>query len=140
MENKLRIFDLAERQLDLYPNLVMLSNKVNGNWIPLTTTEFLRQVNAISKGLIELGIKPTEKVGLIAESSVEWHIVDFAIQQIGAVVAAIYPNITDADYQYIFNDAEVRVVIVSSKTLYQRIVNLKDSIYTLKLYRMLYKA
>lgn len=132
MEEKLRIFDLADRQLELYPNLAMFSSKMNGDWKALTTREFLNQVNAISKGLIELGVKPNEKVGLIAESGIQWHIVDFAIQQIGAVVVAIYPNITDADYQYIFNDAEIRVAIVSSKNLYQRIVNLKDSIYTLK--------
>ncbi|MEN5235099.1 AMP-dependent synthetase/ligase [Sphingobacterium faecium] len=132
MEQKLRIFDLIDRQLELYPNLAMFSSKIKGDWKALTTTEFLNQVNTISKGLIELGVKPNEKVGLIAESGIQWHIVDFAIQQIGAVVVAIYPNITDADYQYIFNDAEIRVAIVSTKSLYQRIVNLKDSIYTLK--------
>lgn len=132
MEEKLRIFDLAERQLELYPDLTMFSNKINGEWETITTQEFLDKVQAIAKGLITLGVKPNEKVGLIAESSVEWHIIDFAIQQIGAVVVAIYPNITDADYQYIFNDAEIRVAIVSTKSLYQRIVNLKDSIYTLK--------
>jgi long-chain acyl-CoA synthetase len=132
MEQKLRIFDLIDRQLELYPNLAMFSSKTKGDWKALTTTEFLNQVNTISKGLIELGVKPNEKVGLIAESGIQWHIVDFAIQQIGAVVVAIYPNITDADYQYIFNDAEIRVAIVSTKSLYQRIVNLKDSIYTLK--------
>ena len=132
MEQKLRIFDLIDRQLELYPNLAMFSSKTKGCWKALTTTEFLNQVNTISKGLIELGVKPNEKVGLIAESGIQWHIVDFAIQQIGAVVVAIYPNITDADYQYIFNDAEIRVAIVSTKSLYQRIVNLKDSIYTLK--------
>ncbi|WP_447766918.1 AMP-dependent synthetase/ligase [Sphingobacterium faecium] len=132
MEQKLRIFDLIDRQLELYPNLAMFSSKTKGDWKALTTTEFLNHVNTISKGLIELGVKPNEKVGLIAESGIQWHIVDFAIQQIGAVVVAIYPNITDADYQYIFNDAEIRVAIVSTKSLYQRIVNLKDSIYTLK--------
>lgn len=132
MEQKLRIFDLADRQLELYPNLAMFSSKTDGDWNALTTSEFVSKVNAISKGLIELEVKPNEKVGLIAESGIHWHIVDFAIQQIGAVVVAIYPNITDADYQYIFNDAEIRVTIVSTKSLYQRIVNLKDSIYTLK--------
>lgn len=132
MEQKLRIFDLADRQLELYPNLAMFSSKTDGDWNALTTSEFVSKVNGISKGLIELGVKPNEKVALIAESGIHWHIVDFAIQQIGAVVVAIYPNITDADYQYIFNDAEIRVTIVSTKSLYQRIVNLKDSIYTLK--------
>ncbi|MFV0229805.1 AMP-binding protein [Empedobacter falsenii] len=58
--------------------------------------------------------------------------VDFAIQQIGAVVVAIYPNITDAEYQFIFNDAEIQLCIVSNKNLYERINNMFESIYSLE--------
>lgn len=54
MEQKLRIFDLADRQLELYPNLAMFSSKTDGDWNALTTSEFVSKVNAISKGLIEL--------------------------------------------------------------------------------------
>ena len=132
MEENLRLFDLALRQVDLYPNLAMFSHKVNGAWKNTSTVEFMEQVNALSKGMIELGVKPNDKVGLIADSSIEWHIVDFAIQQIGAVVVAIYPNISDSDYQFIFNDAEIKLCIVSTKSLYNRLVELTGSIYTLK--------
>ena len=134
MEEKqtLRLFDLARRQLDLFPNLNIFSSKKDGKWQGVSTEDFLNEVDRLSKGLLALGIKPDEKVGLIADSSIEWHLMDFAIQQIGAVVVAIYPNITDTDYQYIFNDAEIRLVVVSNKSLYNRISNLNDSIYTLK--------
>ena len=132
MEEKLRLFDLARQQMGQYPKLDMFAHKVDGKWNYIKTADFLEQVDSLSKGLIELGVKPNEKVGLIAGSSMEWHLIDFAIQQIGAVVVAIYPNITDTDYQYIFNDAEIRVCIVSNKSLYDRLMNLTDSIYTLK--------
>ncbi len=132
MDENLRLFDLAFRQIELFPNLDIFSHKKDGEWKPIKTEQFLTEVNAISKGLIELGVKTNEEVGLIADSSVEWHIVDFAIQQIGAVTVAIYPNITDADYQFIFNDAEIKLCIVSNKSLYNRILSFKDSIYTLK--------
>ncbi len=132
MIENLRLFDLALRQVNLFPDLNMFAHKKEGEWKTLTSVEFLEQVNAISKGLIELGVKPNDKVGLIADSSIEWHIVDFAIQQIGAVVVAIYPNISDTDYQFIFNDAEIKLCIVSNKSLYHRLTQLNDSIYTLK--------
>lgn len=131
-EQTLRLFDLARRQVELYPNLSIFSHKVDGNWKNITSESFLKKVDSISKGLIEIGVQPNEKVGLIADSSVAWHIMDFAIQQIGAVVVAIYPNITDTDYQYIFNDAEIKLVVVSNKSLFNRINSIKDSIYTLK--------
>ncbi|KGE15756.1 AMP-dependent synthetase/ligase [Sphingobacterium deserti] len=132
MNNLHRIFDLAYRQLELYPDLDMFSRKVAGQWQKITTAMFIADIRALSKGLLALGVRPGDKVGLIAESRYEWHVVDFAIQQIGAVTVAMYPNITDADYQFIFNDAEIRVCIVSDKNLYQRICNLKDSIYSLQ--------
>ena len=132
MDENLRLFDLALRQVDLFPNLNMFAHKLDGEWKTLTSVEYLNQVNAVSKGLIELGVKPNDKVGLIADSSIEWHIVDFAIQQIGAVVVAIYPNISDTDYQFIFNDAEIKLCIVSTKSLFNRLTKLTESIYTLK--------
>ncbi len=132
MVENLRLFDLALRQVNLFPDLNMFAHKKEGEWKTLTSVEFLEQVNAISKGLLELGVKPNDKVGLIADSSIEWHIVDFAIQQIGAVVVAIYPNISDSDYQFIFNDAEIKLCIVSNKSLFHRLTQLNDSIYTLK--------
>jgi len=135
MEQKqqdLRLFDLARRQLDLYPNLYIFAHKKDNDWKEIKTAEFIAEVDAIAKGLIELGVKPQEKVGLIADSSVEWHLMDFAIQQVGAVCVAMYPNITDTDYQYIFNDAEIKLCVVSNKGLYNRIINLQESLYTLK--------
>lgn len=132
MEENLRLFDLAFRQSNLYPNLSIMSHKVAGEWKNVSTETFLEQVNSLSRGLVELGVKPNEKVGLIADSSLEWHIIDFAIQQIGAVVVAIYPNITDTDYQFIFNDAEIKLCIVSNKNLFQRLEAIRESIYSLK--------
>jgi len=58
---------------------------------------------------------------LISENRVEWNVLDFAIQQIGAIVVAIYPNISTLDYTYIFNHAEIKNCIVSSKKLYAKI-------------------
>jgi long-chain acyl-CoA synthetase len=131
-QQDLRLFDLARRQLDLYPNLSIFAHKKDNDWKEIKTAEFIAEVDAIAKGLIELGVKPQEKVGLIADSSVEWHLMDFAIQQVGAVCVAMYPNITDTDYQYIFNDAEIKLCVVSNKGLYNRIINLQESFYTLK--------
>ena len=111
-EQTLRLFDLARRQIDLFPNLSIFSHKIDGEWKNISTVDFLKKVDSISKGLLEIGVKPNEKVGLIADSSIAWHIMDFAIQQIGAVVVAIYPNITDTDYQYIFNEAEIKLCVV----------------------------
>ena len=132
MNNPSRIFDLAYRQAELFPNHDMFATKIDGEWKFTKTEDFIKQTRKLSKGLIALGVKPGDRVGLVCESRMEWVIADFAIQQIGAVVVAIYPNITDAEYQFIFNDAEIQVCIVSTKSLYNRINKMVDSIYSLQ--------
>lgn len=132
MENPTRIFDLAYRQNMLYPDLPMFGTKSNGIWQLVSSETFIEQTRLLSKGFIELGVQPGDKVGLISESRYEWHVADFAIQQIGAVTVAVYPNITDADYQFIFNETEIKICIVSDMSLYRRLSNLVDSIYSLK--------
>lgn len=121
-----RLFDLAQLQYDIAPNFPMFSFKKDNEWVKISNTEFIEQVNKTSKGLIALGVQPGEKVALISENRVEWNILDFAIQQIGAVVVAVYPNISTSDYSYIFNHAEIKNCIVSSKKLYAKILAIQD--------------
>ena len=126
MPTATRLFDLAYLQYDIAPDFPMFSFKKDNKWVKLSNTEFIEQVNQTSKGLIALGVQPGEKVALISENRVEWNILDFATQQIGAVVVAIYPNISTLDYTYIFNHAEIKTCIVSSKELYTKILTIKD--------------
>lgn len=122
-----RLFDLAYLQKETAPDFSMFSYKDGTNWVAVSNTEFIERVNQVSKGLIALGVQVGEKVALISENRIEWNILDFAIQQIGAVVVAIYPNISESDYSYIFNHAEIKNCIVSSKKLYSKIVSIRES-------------
>jgi len=132
MNNPTRIFDLAYRQAQLWPDHDVFASKKDGVWNFINTNEYIEQTRQLSKGFLALGVKPGDRVGLVCESRYEWHVIDFAIQQIGAVVVAIYPNITDSEYQFIFNDAEIELCIVSNKNLYNRINEMTESIYSLR--------
>ena len=126
-----RLFDLPYRQLDLFPNLNMLNTKVYGKWNAITSADFINLINEVSRGLIAYGVQPGDKIGLISENRLEWNVIDFAIQQVGAVVVAIYPNISDNDYEHIFKDAEIKLCFVSNEDLYNRISYLKSKLITL---------
>lgn len=130
--NPTRIFDLTAYQQQQYPNLPMFSFKKDNQWHQISNASFSQQVDELSKGLLALGVKPQHKVGLISENCLEWNLFDFAIQQIGAVVVAIYPNIADSDYSFIFQDAQINISIVSSAALYSRLLALQSNIPSLK--------
>jgi len=78
-----------------------------------------------------MGIKPGDKVGLISNNRSEWNIADVAILQIGAVSVPIYPTITEKEYTYIFNNAEIKLCVVSDEELHQKVVSIKPEIPTL---------
>lgn len=127
-----RLFDIPHYQLDKHPNKRMFVTKNNGIWEPVSTAEFLDQVMAISKGLIGLGIQPGDMVGLVSNTRYEWNVMDIAIQQVGAIVVPFYPNISESDYKFIFNDAGIRLCVVADDELYTKINNIHKDIPTLE--------
>ena len=131
MINILRLFDIPYYQNEKYPNKKMFVTKTNGEWVGISTSTFLEQVNQISRGLIAFGIEPGDKVCIASSSRFEWNILDIAIQQTGAIVVPIYPNISIIDYRYIMNDAEIKLCVVDSQELYEKINSIKSEIATL---------
>ena len=132
MNRPTRVFDLPRYQLETYRPIEIFSSKKEGQWKGITTQDFINRVNNISKGLYAIGVRPNDKVAMISENRFEWNLLDFAIQQIGAVVVAVYPNISDDDYKFIFNDAEIKLCFVSNDSLYQRLLGIKDQIPTVE--------
>jgi long-chain acyl-CoA synthetase len=127
-----RTFDFAYYQLDKFPQDDCFVDKRNGKWIKTSTKEYIDKAMAMSRGLIKLGIKPGDKVALISNNRSEWNISDVALLQIGAVSVPIYPTITEKEYTYIFNNAEVKLCIVSDEELFEKVTNIKSAVTTLE--------
>lgn len=116
-----RLFDIPAYQLAQFPNPNMFVTKKNGTWVPVSTQEFMDLVVQLSKGLLALGVQVGEKVALVSPNRYEWNAMDIAIQQIGAIVVPVYPNISTNDYRYIFNDAGIRYAFVGTTELVSKI-------------------
>ena len=104
---------------------LMMTSKVGGEWKSYSTKEFTEAVDQASRALLELGVKAGDKVALISHNNrCEWNIMDHALLQIGAVDLPIYPTMTEADYEYIFNHSESIYCFVSNDELYQKVTNI----------------
>lgn len=127
-----RLFDIPYWQQKNFPNPKMFVSKINGSWEPLSTKEFISRAMEVSKGLISLGIQPGEKVAVASSNRVEWNILDIGVQQIGAILVPVYPNISESDYQFILNDAQVKICVVSNLELAVKINSIRNEIPSLK--------
>ena len=131
MKDVTRLFDVPYFQLENYPQEKMFVTKENNSWNTISTKDFIEKVNLASRGLVALGIKPNDKVAIASNNRYEWNIMDIAIQQTGAIVVPIYPNISVDDYCYIFGDAEIKLCVVDSFELYQKIDSIKPKVKSL---------
>ena len=127
-----RLFDFAHYQLENYNLKKALNTKYNGEWVSTSTKEYISKANAISRGLLKLGVKPGDKIAIISSNNrTEWNILDIGILQIGAINIPIYPIISKDDYEYIFNHAEVTHCFLSDKELYDKAIAVKNKVPTL---------
>lgn len=131
MKSIQRLFDLPYHQQKNYPNSKMFVSKVNGIWEGISTNEFLLRAMEVSKGLISLGVNPGDKIAVASSNRVEWNILDIGVQQAGAILVPVYPNISENDYRFIFNDAAVKICIVSNLELATKITNIKEQVPSL---------
>ncbi|GCD77130.1 AMP-dependent synthetase [Thermaurantimonas aggregans] len=132
MNQPTRLFDFPKYQLEKKPLSVSLASKRNGKWIEISTKEYVETAENIALGLMELGIKPDDKVVLISTNNrFEWNFCDIGIMQCGAINVPVYPTASEDDYIYIFNDAEVRICFVSDRALYEKVMRIKPQVPTL---------
>ncbi|MBL4624246.1 MAG: AMP-binding protein, partial [Flavobacteriales bacterium] len=109
-----RLFDFPYYQLENFPKADAFCSKVDGKWKPYSTQEFLDHANALSRGLIKLGINPGDKIAMICTNNrPEWNMTDIGVLQTGAIDVPIYPTISSEDYEYILNHAECKICFVS---------------------------
>ncbi|WP_100803602.1 long-chain fatty acid--CoA ligase [Ulvibacter sp. MAR_2010_11] len=128
-----RLFDFPYYQLEKYPLEKSLVSKVNGEWIATSTQEYINKANALSRGLIRLGVKPNDKVAIISMTNrTEWNICDIGILQTGAQDVPIYPTISEEDYEYVLNHSESMYCFVSCEEVYTKIAKIKDNVPSLK--------
>jgi long-chain acyl-CoA synthetase len=121
MEEVSRIFDIPYYQAVRFPDGKAASQRKGNYWASSTISQLLEKINQLSLGLIALGIQKGDNIAMISENRVEWIIADLALLQIGAVPVPIYPTMSDQEYAYIFEHAEIKTAFVSNQALFERI-------------------
>jgi long-chain acyl-CoA synthetase len=119
------------RQLERFPSLVamffaraaekgdapFLWAKKDGTWRATSWAEAARQVASLASGLRAIGLKPGDRVMLVAENRPEWCISDLAIMAAGCVTVPTYITNTERDHLHVLENSGACAIIVSSGKL-----------------------
>lgn len=131
------LIDILPYQLKHFPQEDALAYKVylnqdeEGQWHQFSSLKCMDYVNKVSKGLLELGIQPGDKIAIVSENRPEWIFIDMAMLQLGAVNVPVYPTISEDDYKYIFEEAEVKYAFASNQELYNKAIAAQKAVTTL---------
>lgn len=133
-----RLFDCLQFHKDTpLPN--MLAAKENGTWKTYSTEEVKHTVERLGAGLLNLGIQcgdmtaeKRDKIAILSKNRPEWVMLDLAVQQIGAILAPIYPTISVQDLEFVLHDAQVKIVFVNDEELFHKVLSVKDKVPSLQ--------
>ena len=92
-----------------------LKHKVDGRYVSVSTDALVRQVRQIAKALADGGVRPGDRVALMAENGPHWPAVDFATLCVGAVLVPIYPTLLPEGAAYVARDSGSRFLFVQGR-------------------------
>src|SRR3989441_1022980 len=99
--------------------------KHRGAWKSLTWREVGEIVREVSTGLVALGRRRGEAVGILSASRAEWVQADFAIFSAGCVTIPIYPSYPPDLVAYIVNDSGAKTLIVEDRGQEARVLEVR---------------
>jgi len=82
--------------------------------IRLTYKQYQQQINQLAMGLLALGVKPGDRVGIWSPNNLEWSLTQFATAKIGAIMVCINPAFRPNELQYALNTVECSTLITAS--------------------------
>jgi long-chain acyl-CoA synthetase len=127
-----RVFDILDKLRTYAPKKDILNAKENKQWVNYSLDDFILSSNAVSAGLLQLGLKSGDIVAIMAANTPQWNFVDYGCQQVGVPTAPIFPTISNDDLKYILNHSEAKVIFISERSTWQKLSGIMSELPHLK--------
>jgi long-chain acyl-CoA synthetase len=125
-ENLALLYREASERFDAMPAFAIRRSALD--WRPVSYQELYQQGLDLATGLIDLGVKARDHVGLFGDNRFEWILADYGVQLCGAADVPRGRDITDDELIYIINHAGIEVAFVETSVLQDRIIALRNQL------------
>ncbi|MFC7154330.1 AMP-dependent synthetase/ligase [Halomarina halobia] len=99
-----------------------------GDYATLTYREMRDVVHGLAAGFRTLGVTGGDRVGIFANTRMEWAQTDFALLQAGAVVTTVYAESTPRKASYLLSNPGATGVVVENAELLERVLEVEDAL------------
>jgi long-chain acyl-CoA synthetase len=95
------------------PAAVLFSRKgPQGDWRDVTASAFAAEVHSVAKGLVAHGLRPGDRLALMARTTYEWTLLDFAAWAAGLVTVPVHPTSSAFQTRWILQDSGATACVV----------------------------
>jgi long-chain acyl-CoA synthetase len=101
-------------------------------WQQISWAEAATAVDELANGLLAIGIRKGDAFGILAQTSVEWALFDYALALTGAIGAPIYANNSPHDCEYVLRHSEAVGVLVEDEEQLAKIADYRAATPGLK--------
>jgi long-chain acyl-CoA synthetase len=126
------LIDLYRIGLRNYRNPAAFWWKVEGRYRSLSAEDAESRIRTWSAGLLEVGVRPGDRVAILSETRLEWALADFAILTAAAVTVPVFPSLLEGQIQLLLADCEPVLAFCSGPDNLQRLHSIWPRIPSLK--------
>jgi long-chain acyl-CoA synthetase len=105
------IAGLADFAAERHGDRAALRFKQDDAWADRSYRELAADARALALGLIDIGVRPTERVCVLANTRPEWTTLELAIAMAGAVVVPIYPTNSPEECEWVAGNSGAVAVV-----------------------------
>lgn len=124
---------ILKSNAETFATRTAISYKKRGVFLSLTFEEFYDRVLLLARGLCKVGVEPGDRIAIFSENRLGWAISDFGIQSARAITVPIYATNTSEQAAYILNHSEAKIVFVSTKAQYEKLLAVREQIPNVEL-------
>jgi long-chain acyl-CoA synthetase len=126
------LVEVHRRQAERLGPRPALRGKRHGVWHDLTWEQYRAETVAAAAALIEHGVGPGDRVGLVAENSVDWLLADMAILTAGAITVPPHAPLTARQILFQLADAEVNFLFVSDRSQLDKVRQIRSQLLPMR--------
>ena len=117
-----RTFEIPEYCHKNHPRNDIFASKTNNLWKKVSTLEYFEKSQLVALGLLSLGLKKNDKIATICSNNrPEWNFIDMGISMAGLIHVPVYPTLSQNEFTFILNQAEIKYIFVSDEKIYHLI-------------------
>ncbi|KUJ65085.1 hypothetical protein ACZ90_51755 [Streptomyces albus subsp. albus] len=118
------LLDLLARVSARAPRQVLVRGPKDG--APVTTWDFEESVRRVAKGLIAEGVRPGNRVAVLAPTGYAWFVAEYAILAAGGVVVPLPPAAPPEELARILDECAVVGLFAEAPGLLERVASLRS--------------